>query len=186
MNLNHGTDLLPDIVIRRALASEQSRIEAIKERALEALLDPVLTPEQRRTMRLVTPVDPLLIEDGTYYVASVNGWIAACGGWTRRKALFRNADEGRGHDEFLDPTVDPAGVRAMYTDPDFARKGLGRLVLSTALTAARLAGFRAAQLIATPTGERLYRATGWRTEDEVVVGPKGSAGVPGFLMSRAI
>ena len=186
MDFNRAADALPDIVIRRALLSEQPQIEALKERALEALLDPVLTPEQRRTMRQVTPVDPLLIEDGTYYVALVNGWIAACGGWTRRNALFRSAGQTPTPDEMLDPTVDPAGVRAMYTDPDFARKGLGRLVLSTALTAARLAGFRRAQLIATLTGERLYRATGWKTEQNVMVGPKGLSGVPGFLMSRAI
>ena len=186
MDLQQTTETLPDIVIRRAHISEQPRIVALKERALEALLDPVLTPAQRRTMRQITPVDPLLFDDGTYYVAAVNGWIAACGGWTRRNALFRSAGDEPTDHETLDPDVDSAGVRAMYTDPDFARKGLGRLVLSTALAAARMAGFRQARLIATLTGERLYRASGWTTEQEVMVGPNGLTAVPGFVMSRAI
>ena len=74
----------------------------------------------------------------------------------------------------------------MYTHPDFARRGLGSLVLSTAIAAARLAGFRRAQLLATVAGERLYRAAGWKTEERLFVGTSGTPDVPGFRMSRDI
>jgi GNAT superfamily N-acetyltransferase len=46
----------------------------------------------------------------------------------------------------------------MYTHPDFARMGLGTILLAAAETAARLAGFRRAELIATSAGRELYRA----------------------------
>ncbi|MEM8575748.1 MAG: GNAT family N-acetyltransferase [Pseudomonadota bacterium] len=176
----------PVIELRRATMADRDALEEMKERSMSALLDPHMTPEQSHEMRRITPFDPALIEDGTYYVADVNGWIAASGGWSRRAALF-NADTPRSTDvQFLDPRFDAAGIRAMYTHPDFARKGLGSLVLATALTAARLAGFRRAQLLATIAGERLYRTAGWKTEERVVVGTGGKAVVPGFRMSREI
>ncbi|MEM7642213.1 MAG: GNAT family N-acetyltransferase [Pseudomonadota bacterium] len=176
----------PIIEIRRASMADRPALDEMKEQSISALLDPLMTPTQRQEMRKITSFDPALIEDGTYYVATVNRWIAASGGWSRRVALFSPDGQGTGKSPLLDPAIDPAGVRAMYTHPDFARKGLGSLVLATALAAARLAGFRRAQLLATVAGERLYRAAGWRTEERVTVGSGNRAIVPGFRMSRDI
>ena len=176
----------PVIEIRAATFADRPGLEEMKELAMSMLLDPLMSPEQQREMRQITPFDPALIADGTYYVATVNGWVAASGGWSLRAALFDPDGQGTAEAPRLDPARDPAGIRAMYTHPDFARKGLGSLVLSTALAAARLAGFRRAQLLATVAGERLYRAAGWQTEERVMVGSGGRAIVPGFRMSRAI
>jgi GNAT superfamily N-acetyltransferase len=179
-------DVAPEITIRRATLADRHALEEMKELSIRQLLDPLLSPQQRETMRRITPFDPVLIEDGTYYVATVNGWIAASGGWTRRAALFA-ADGAPGRRaQPLDPEIDPAGIRAMYTHPDFARRGIGRLVLSTAVASARLAGFRRAQLLATLAGERLYRVAGWHTDERVLVGGDHGTAVPGFRMSRAI
>ena len=49
----------------------------------------------------------------------------------------------------------------MYTDPDFARRGVGRLVLTLCEEAARRAGFRSATMMATMAGVPLYRACGY-------------------------
>lgn len=177
---------IPVIEMRQAVMSDRPVLEEMKELSISMLLDPLMTPEQRAEMRRITPFDPALIEDGTYYVATVNGRVAASGGWSRRAALFSPDAHGTGEAALLDPATESAGIRAMYTHPDCARKGLGSLVLSTALAAARFAGFRRAQLIATVAGERLYRAAGWQTEERVMVGSGGKAIVPGFRMSRAI
>jgi len=176
----------PIVELRRATMSDRPALEEMKEQSISMLLDPLMTPQQAAELRLITPFDPALIEDGTYYVAVVNGWLAASGGWSRRAALFNADAEGASRAPLLNPAADAVGIRAMYTHPDFARKGLGSLVLSTALTAARLAGFRHAQLMATVAGERLYRASGWKTEERVMVGSGGRAIVPGFRMSRHI
>ncbi|MBO6603942.1 MAG: GNAT family N-acetyltransferase [Roseicyclus sp.] len=175
---------LPVIELRRATMMDRRALEEMKEVSISTLLDPLMTPEQRREMRRITPFDPVLIEDRTYYVATVNGWIAASGGWSRRSALYGAGGSAKA--PLLDPACDAAGIRAMYTHPDFARNGLGSLVLSTALAAARLAGFRRAQLLATVAGERLYRAAGWKPEERVMVGTDGRAIVPGIRMSREI
>ena len=49
----------------------------------------------------------------------------------------------------------------MYTDPDFTRMGVGRLVLELCEDAARRAGFRRATMMATMAGVPLYRACGY-------------------------
>lgn len=177
---------MPVLELRRARMADRPALEELKELSISSLLDPMMTPMQRREIRQITPFDPTLIEDGTYYVATVNGRIAASGGWSRRMALFNSRDNPESEISLLVPGRDAAGIRAMYTHPDFARKGLGSLVLSTALSAARLAGFRRAQLLATVAGERLYRAAGWQTDEHVKVGTDGKPVVPGIRMSRDI
>lgn len=176
----------PVIGVRRATLEDRPALEEMKELSISTLLDPLMTPEQRHEMRQITPFDPALIADGTYYVATVDGLIAASGGWSCRAALFNPDVHGADEAPFLKPDIDAAGIRAMYTHPDFARRGLGSLVLATALAAARFAGFREAQLLATVAGERLYRAAGWQTQEHVMVGSGGKAIVPGYRMSRDI
>jgi GNAT superfamily N-acetyltransferase len=64
--------------------------------------------------------------------------------------------------EPLDPLTEPARIRAMYTDPDFARRGVGMAILSAAEQAARAAGFREIELMSTLSGEPLYLRCGYR------------------------
>jgi GNAT superfamily N-acetyltransferase len=181
-----GGQPAPEITIRRAAPTDREALEELKEAAIRHLLDPLLTRDQRRTIRRLTPFDPLLIEDGTYYIATIDGRAAASGGWTRRAALVGPMAGRTCPPPELVPEIDPAGIRAMYTHPDYARRGIGRIVLQTAIASARLAGFRRAQLVATPAGERLYRAAGWNTDEHLAIGGEFGAPVPGYRMSRDI
>ena len=85
----------------------------------------------------------------------------------------------------LDPTRDPARVRAMYTHPAFVRRGVGRLILSLCEEAARREGFTRVELMATMAGEPLYRACGYepveRTSDD-----RGGAAVPLLRMMKLL
>ena len=58
----------------------------------------------------------------------------------------------------LDPATEAARVRAMYTHPDFTRRGVGRMVLDAAEQAASAEGFSRVELMATLSGAPLYRA----------------------------
>ena len=87
--------------------------------------------------------------------------LAGCGGWSKRKTLF-GADRGPGREpELLDAATDAAKVRAIFVHPDYARMGLGSLILSTVETAARAAGFTRYEMGSTLTGVPLYRLKGY-------------------------
>jgi len=60
-----------------------------------------------------------------------------------------------------DPAVDAARIRAMYTHPDWIRRGIGTLLLDLGEKAAREAGFKTIELGATVPGEPLYLARGY-------------------------
>src|SRR5215208_3032756 len=50
--------------------------------------------------------------------------------WSRRATLY-GGDRSPGRDAaLLDPARDAARVRAMYTNPRFTRRGVGRLILT--------------------------------------------------------
>jgi GNAT superfamily N-acetyltransferase len=106
-------------------------------------------------------VDTQLIEDGTYFVVETDQQIVGCGGWSRRRTLF-GGDRQTGRDStLLDPSKDAARIRAFFVHPDWARRGIGRLLLVHCEGEARRHGFRAVELMATLPGERLYRALGY-------------------------
>jgi GNAT superfamily N-acetyltransferase len=109
-------------------------------------------------------VDSELIRDGSYFAAEAAGEIVACGGWSRRATLFGGDAQAGRRPELLDPARDAARIRAFFVRPDFARRGLGRALLERCEAEARAHGFRAAELMATLTGWRLYQAHGYRGE----------------------
>lgn len=147
--------------LRLAVQEDMPVLSALMDRAIEELLRPFLPPEGVKASFEIMGLDTQLIADGTYFVVEDSGEIAGCGGWSRRATLF-GGDHSAGRDAaLLDPKVDAARVRAMYTHPDHARKGVGRLVLDACEAAARAEGFSRVEMAATLGGVPLYRACGY-------------------------
>ncbi len=73
----------------------------------------------------------------------------------------------------------------MYTHPAYARQGIGRLILSLCENAARSHGFLQVELMATMSGEPLYRACGY-TSLERILDARGGAPVPLLRMQKAL
>ena len=140
-------------------------LEALREtmrRSIEQLQSAFLTPEQVRASHKVMGLDTRLIEDGTYFIVESENRIAGCGGWSWRSTLYGGDDSIVSREpSALDPATEPARIRAMYTDPDFSRSGVGRLVLNLCEAAAINAGFSRATMMATMAGVPLYRACGY-------------------------
>src|SRR5258705_4275173 len=131
-------------------------------------------------------LDTQSIEDGTYSVIESGGRIVGCGGWSRRATLF-GGDHSAGRDvALLDPRKDAARVRAMYTDPSFARKGVGRLILKLCETAASHEGFSRVELAATLAGEPLYRACGYEDIERFAADTPSGTRVPLIRMGKAL
>ena len=156
------------------------------ERAIDQLQRQFLSPDQVAASHAVMGIDTQLITDGTYFVVESGDRIAGCGGWSRRATLYggdhsANLREPR----LLDPQTEPARIRAMYTDPDFTRRGVGRMILQLCEQAAAADGFRSVQLMATLAGEPLYRAAGYQFIEEKLDNV-GGVNVPLRLMAKSL
>jgi GNAT superfamily N-acetyltransferase len=174
---------------RPATAADLPALEAVMDAAIAELQKVFLSPAQIEASRAVMGLDRQLVADGTYFVVAEDGCpggrIAGCGGWSRRATLY-GGDHTPGRDpELLDPARDAARVRAMYTHPDFARRGVGRLILGLCEDAARAEGFTRLELMATLSGRPLYEAYGFVAVEEIV-DARGGAPVPLVRMGRAI
>ena len=71
----------------------------------------------------------------------------------------------------------------MYTSPGHVRRGVGRRVIAECEQAARAAGFRTVELMATMAGLPLYRACGYLPVEDVV-DSRGGAPVPLMRMRK--
>ena len=131
-------------------------------------------------------VDTQLIQDRTYFVVLCEDRIAGCGGWSRRATMFGGDHTGGRDARLLDPATEPARVRAMYTRPDFARRGVGRFVLSLCEAAAVREGFRSLELVASVAGEPLYVACGFEVVERIHVPSSKGVTVPFARMAKQI
>jgi GNAT superfamily N-acetyltransferase len=151
------------IATRWAVSTDLPAIGRLVLLAIEQLQTAFLTPAQIAASHAIMGVDTQLIEDGTYLLAEQSGVLVGCGGWSRRATLYGGDHSGSLRDAtLLDPAVDPAKIRAMYTHPVHARQGIGRIILAGCEDAARAAGFASVELMATASGRPLYAACGYR------------------------
>jgi GNAT superfamily N-acetyltransferase len=175
----------PELTHRLAHRGDLDRLRALMDAAIGELQKPFLDAREIESSRAIMGLDTQLIEDGTYFVVESAGEIVGCGGWSRRATLY-GGDQTPGRSAaLLDPAVDAARVRAMYTDPRHARRGVGRLILALCEDAARAEGFRQVELMATLAGEPLYRACGYHA-CERVIDDRGGAAVPLVRMTKSL
>jgi len=172
--------------LRLARPEDMPVLSALMNAAISELLTPFLPPEGVKASFEIMGLDSQLIADGTYFVVEDGDQIAGCGGWSRRATLF-GGDHSAGRDAaLLDPQVDAARVRAMYTHPDHTRKGVGRLVLDACEAAAAAEGFARAEMAATMGGVPLYRACGYHDIEPFTAMTSSGYAVPLIRMGKAL
>ncbi len=146
---------------RLATEADLPDLHVLMQRAIEGFLPSFLSPAQVGASFEIMGVDTRLVEDGTYFVIFDGVDLVGCGGWSRRETLFGGNHTSGRNPRLLDPKTEAARVRAMYTDPDYGRKGVGRLILELCENAARAEGFIRAEMAATAAGVPLYTACGY-------------------------
>ncbi len=171
--------------IRKARPEDIAALEWLIPLSVRSLQSRDYTPEQiEGALGTVFGVDQQLIRDGTYFVVEAAGAIVACGGWSGRKTLF-GSDHIAGKDDVaLDPAVDAARIRAFFVHPAWARRGIGSRIMEACEAEARAAGFRRLELVATLTGEPLYRAHGFEALEYLEVPLSNGARLAVVRMGR--
>ena len=176
---------MTELASRLAVRADVPALTALMDAAIAELQRGFLDDAQISSSRAIMGIDTQLIDDGTYFVVESDGELAGCGGWSRRATLYGgNQTPGR-DSKLLDPAVDPARVRAMYTHPAHARQGVGRLVLSLCEAAAAAEGFTRLELMSTLSGEPLYTAYGFRPLERLL-DATGGAPVPLVRMEKPV
>ena len=160
----------------RARLADVPALQRLIDRSVRLLGRGEYSPAQiEASLRQVYGVDRALILDGTYFVARASERIVGSGGWSRHRTLYGGEQFSQErNDELLDPRRDPARIRAMFVDPDWARQGIGAAILRRSEEDARAAGFRSLELMSTLTGISLYSKHGYRRVEEVQVKLEGA------------
>ncbi|HEY8562136.1 MAG TPA: GNAT family N-acetyltransferase [Pyrinomonadaceae bacterium] len=161
-----------NFTIRKATFDDQPAIEKLIADSVRGLSRDDYDERQiELSIRTVFGVDTELIADETYFVVETeNGALAGCGGWSKRRTLYGASRYERSRDsELLDPEREAAKIRAFFIHPDYARRGVGTLILENCERAARAHGFHSAEMMATLPGVKLYAARGYEGGEEVKV-----------------
>jgi GNAT superfamily N-acetyltransferase len=173
---------LSSIEIRVAQSSDIPILHRLIEASVRGLQAGDYTQAQiEGALGGVLGLDTQLIEDRTYFLAESRNDAGAlvavgCGGWSYRKTLF-GSDHGPGREAaLLDPVTDAAKIRAIFVHPEWARRGIGTLMLNHCESAAVAAGFRSFEMGSTLTGVPLYSLKGYQEVERVaVLLPNGEA-----------
>jgi GNAT superfamily N-acetyltransferase len=150
------------VIIRKATIEERDELQRlIAESARQLSREHYSDAQIETAITTVFGVDTDLIDDGTYFVVEMDGELAGCGGWSKRKTLFGGDQYSARDAGYLDPQTEPAKIRAFFIHPDHARKGIARAILSRCEDEARAQGFRALELMATLPGIEFYKSCGF-------------------------
>jgi GNAT superfamily N-acetyltransferase len=174
--------------IRVALPSDAPGLAALMTASAVGLFPAYYDARQTASaVNHVARVDPMLLEDGTYFVLEADGEMVACGGWSRRFRPYTGSGEAAEDDRPLDPATEAGHVRAMFVRPDWTRRGLGRRIIAACERAALDEEFRRLDLVATLPGVPLYEACGFvpdgPVEDIILV---DGTRLPCLKMSKVI
>jgi GNAT superfamily N-acetyltransferase len=177
---------MTNITVELAKLDNIADIQILMNLSIEALQKSFLTSAQIKASHEVMGLDTQLIEDGTYCLARSGPTLVGCGGWSMRNTLYGgNHSKGRSA-ERLDPNSDAARIRAMYTHPDWARRGIGRLILDHCEQEARNAGFKRAEMMATLAGVPLYEACGYKEIEKHTDIAQDGTPIPLIRMGRSL
>lgn len=154
--------------LRKAVAADMVRLQEVIEASVQGLQAGTYSPAQiEGALKSVYGVDSQLIADGTYFIAEIaepnTGQIhvVGCGGWSKRKTLYGGDQYAGREDSLLDPSHDSAKIRAFFVHPNWARQGIGTMILEACENAATEAGFSSFEMGATLSGVPFYRARGY-------------------------
>ncbi|MFO1039071.1 MAG: GNAT family N-acetyltransferase [Geminicoccaceae bacterium] len=151
------------LTLRPARSEDTPRIQNLMLVSMRRLGEGYYTPDEiESALATICIPDPDLIGDGGFFLVEDGELLVGCGGWSRRRRTHAGPAMAPGDDAILDPAREPARVRAMFTHPDHARRGIGRMILDAAEKGSAAAGYHRMVLTATMSGHPFYRRNGYR------------------------
>lgn len=148
-----------DHELRKATLDDVPELLVLHRAALRSLSHGYYSTEQIESfIEHVPTLDLQLIHQGRYFVACAQDRLIACGGWSADPPGYESAIDFGADSSASEEHDGAAKIRAMYTDPNWARRGLGRRILRLAELEALGAGHHQLCLDSLLPGAPLYRA----------------------------
>ncbi len=162
----------PDFHLRPARAADIPALHELIASSVHGLMTTSYTEHQlQAALGLWLGVDSRLVEDGTYFIVEApdNGAtvLVGCGGWSKRKTPYGSDHRPGREDALLDPATDAAKIRAFFVHPNWARRGIGAMILHHCERAALNAGFTRCEMGATLSGVPFYRSHGYESAGQI-------------------
>ena len=101
------------VAIRVATDGDLPAMRELMRRSIDELQRAFLSADAVRASHAVMGLDTQLVTDGTYFVATIDGTLAGCGGWSRRATLYGG---DHSHDQAARPANDDAGLTLMAAE----------------------------------------------------------------------
>lgn len=165
--------------LRKATPADATALRALHRRAMAGLAGEHYTPAQIAGFFAdVETVDADLIDGGRFWLIDRDGDPVASGGWTTEPPAYAP-------DERIAPGT--ATIRAVFTDPAHARRGLARRIMDHVEAEAVIAGEAdRIALCATLTGLPLYLALGYRPLEARTIHLSNGEGFPAVAMAKTV
>ena len=152
---------------RKAEIQDIPAIEELMDLSISEVLGKLTDKKELEASYESMGLDTKLIEDNSYFLIFEADNLIGSGGYSIRKTLFGGNHTPNRSDDLLVPGKEPSKIRAMYTHPDWIRKGVGSMILELSENESKKLGFNKAELMATISGILLYQDRGYEVDKEI-------------------
>ena len=173
-------------IYRKATLKDSPEIEFLMNLSINEIIGKIVDERQLEAAKESMGLDTQLVEDGSYFLVFEKEQLIGAGGYSLRSTLFGGDHTPNRSDTMLEPGRDFAKIRAMYTHPDWIRKGVGSLVMNLGEEAAKNLGFKKCELMATLSGVLLYENQGYEPIEDVIYKAKSGKTVSMVRMEKEI
>ena len=161
--------------VRRTYPEDAPLIDELLARAYPTLMADAYREEVLAVaLPALTKSNAKLLTSGTYYVAEEAGRILGCGGWTLERPGTSEVTPGVAH------------LRHFATDPDFVRRGVGRIIFRECAQAAARAGAKVFQAYSSLNAEPFYKSLGLARIKQINLPIPLTVAIPAILMEGSI
>ena len=143
-------------MIRPTTLADNAAIEPILQASYSLLLQGFYDADTlTRAVPIMGKAQPDLLTSGTYYAATIDDKIVACGGWTLAVP---------GTSKVQDANI--AHIRHVATHPDHLRKGLAKAIMAHCFEAARAIGVTQVSCFSSLAAVPFYESVGFAAVEQ--------------------